>query len=205
MAERMACHRRNAASAERGETAIRRRCGDEALATGARRPRGCFPIAGNRRNAASANGAEGFTLVEMMAALAILLFGITALLGAMSSSVAQRRSTDAMLEAQALCDHALLRLQQEAVRRKAGASTDLELEIVPLQDQTAPGFPGMTWSGKAIEDENRPDVWLIELEFRWLEAGEGRLAEFKRILPKQLPLRDRVLRFREERTETTPR
>jgi prepilin-type N-terminal cleavage/methylation domain-containing protein len=162
-------------------------------------------IASSRRNAASANGAEGFTLVEMMAALAILLFGITALLGAMSSSVAQRRSTDAMLEAQALCDHALLRLQQEAVRRKAGASTDLELELVPLQDQTSPGFPGMTWSGKAIEDENRPDVWLIELEFRWLESGEGRLAEFKRILPKQLPLRDRVLRFREERTETTPR
>lgn len=149
--------------------------------------------------------AEGFTLAEMLAALAILLFGVTALLGALTSSVAQRRSTDAMLEAQALCDHAMHRLQHESVRRKAGASTDLELEIVPLQDQTAPGFPGMTWSGKAIEDENRPDIWLIKLEFRWLESGDSRLAEFQRILPKQLPLRDRVLRFREERSETTPR
>ena len=71
-----------------------------------------------------------------------------------------------------------------------------------LQDQTAPGFPGMTWSAKAIEDENRPDIWLIKLEFRWLESGEDRLAEFQRILPKQLPLRDRVLRFRGERSET---
>ena len=159
----------------------------------------------HRRNAASAQGqAEGFTLAEMLAALLILLLGVTALLGAMTSSVAQRRSTDAMLEAQALCDHALLRLQHESVRRKAGAGTDLELELVPLQDQTAPGFPGMTWSGKAIEDENRPDVWLIKLEFKWLESGDYRLAEFLRILPKQLPLRDRVLRFREE-SATTPR
>jgi type II secretory pathway pseudopilin PulG len=149
--------------------------------------------------------AEGFTLFEMMAALGILLFGITALLGALSSSVAQRRSTDAMLEAESMCDEALQRLQLEAVRRKAGASTDLELEIAPLQDQTAPGFPGMTWSAKAIEDENRPDIWLIKLEFRWLESGEDRIAEFQRILPKQLPLRDRVLRFREERSETPPR
>jgi len=149
--------------------------------------------------------AEGFTLAEMLAALGILLLGVTALLGALTSSVAQRRATDAMLEAQALCDHALHRLQHESVRRKAGASTDLELELVPLEDQTAPGFPGMTWSGKAIEDQNRPDIWLIKLEFKWLESGDYRVAEFQRILPKQLPLRDRVLRFREESSETPPR
>ena len=150
-------------------------------------------------------GAEGFTLAEMLAALGILLFGVVALIGALTSSVSQRRSTDAMLEAQALCDHALHRLQHESVRRKAGAATDLELELVPLQDQTAPGFPGLTWSGKVVEDENRPDVWLIELEFRWLEAGDYRLAQFLRILPKQLPLRERVLRFREEGSATKPR
>ena len=154
--------------------------------------------AAQRGNAAGFRAA-GFTLAEMLAALAILLFGVTALIGALTSSVAQRRSTDAMLEAQALCDHALHRLQHESVRRKPGAGSDLELELVPLQDQTAPGFPGMTWSGKAIEDENRPDIWLIRLEFRWLESGDYSHAEFLRILPRQLPLRERVLRFREER------
>ena len=155
---------------------------------------------------ATRNGnAGGFTLAEMLAALGILLLGVTALLGAMTSSVAQRRSTDAMLEAQSLCDNALHRLQNEAVRQKAGASTALDLELVPLQDQTAPGFPGMTWSAKVIEDENRPFVWLVKLEFKWLESGEDRLAEFVRILPKQLPLRDRVLRFREERPANSER
>jgi prepilin-type N-terminal cleavage/methylation domain-containing protein len=55
--------------------------------------------------------AAGFTLVEMLAALGILLFGVTALIGALSSSVAQRRTTDARLEAAALCEVALHRLQ----------------------------------------------------------------------------------------------
>ena len=142
--------------------------------------------------------ASGFTLAEMLAALGILLVGITALIGALSASVAQRRTSDARLEAEALCEQAILRIQQEGVRRKAGAETDLDLEIVAMQDQTAPGFPGMTWSATAVQDEARPDVWLVRLKVRWLEEGEDVFEEFLRVLPRQLPLGQRVRRFREE-------
>ena len=147
----------------------------------------------------------GFTLAEMLAALGILLFGVTALIGALASSIAQRRTTDARLEATALCEHALHRLQHEGVARRAGATTDLDLEMVPLQDQTAPGFPGMTWSATAIVDENRPDVWLVRLRIRWLEEGDDVQQEFLRVLPRQLPLGRRVLRFKEESPETSAR
>jgi prepilin-type N-terminal cleavage/methylation domain-containing protein len=147
----------------------------------------------------------GFTLVEMLAALGILLFGITALIGALSSSVAQRRTTDARLETTALCELALHRLQYEAVRRRSDAATDLELELAPLQDQTAAGFAGMTWSAVPILDENRPDVWLIRLEIRWLEDGEEVGEVFFRVLPRQLPLGPRVLRFRQQMPETSAR
>lgn len=151
-------------------------------------------------------GAEGgFTLVEMMAALGILLFGVTALLGALSSSIAQRRTIDARLESSALCEHALHRLQHEAVRRRAGGTNDLELEIATLTDQQAPGFPGMTWSATTVVDEDRPDVWLVRLRIRWLEEGDDVTQEFLRVLPRQLPLGQRVLRFREETPDTSPR
>lgn len=151
------------------------------------------------------NPGGGFTLVEMLAALGILLFGITALIGALSSSVAQRRTTDARLETTALCDLALHRLQYEAIRRTADGATDLDLELQPLQDQTAAGFAGMTWSAVPIVDENRPDVWLIRLEIRWLEDGEDVSEVFFRVLPRQLPLGPRVLRFREQMPETSAR
>ncbi|MBL9078622.1 MAG: type II secretion system protein [Planctomycetes bacterium] len=150
-------------------------------------------------------GAAGFTLAEMLAALGILLFGVTALLGALSSSVAQRRTTDARLATSALCDLAVARLQQEAVRRRADGATDLDLELAPLEDQTAPGFPGMTWSARAVVDDTRPDVWLIRLEIRWLEEGDEVTEEFLRVLPRQLPLRARVLRFRDENPGTSAR
>lgn len=152
-----------------------------------------------------AAGQGGFTLAEMLAALGILLLGVTALLGALSATVAQRRTTDARLESTAVCEQALLRIQHEAVRRRAGAESDLDLELAPLADQTVPGFSGMTWSASAVVDDERPDVWLVRLQVRWLEEGENVVEEFLRVLPRQLPLGQRVRRFRDESNETTAR
>lgn len=146
---------------------------------------------------------NGFTLAEMLAALGILLFGVTALLGALSSSIAQRRTIDARLESTALCEHALHRVQHEAVRRRADAATDLDLEVVSLENQDAPGFPGMTWSATAVVDETRPDLWLVRLRIRWLEEGDDVGQEFLRVLPRQLPLGQRVRRFRDENPGNT--
>ncbi len=148
---------------------------------------------------------SGFTLAEMLAALTILLLGVTALLGALSATVAQRRTTDARLEATALCDYALHRIQEEAVKRSAKGESDLDLELVALEDQTAPGFSGMTWSASTVVDDQRPDVWLVRLRVRWLEVGEDAGEEFLRVLPRQLPLGQRVRRFRDEPPETSPK
>jgi len=145
---------------------------------------------------ASESTQGGFTLAEMLAALAILLFGVTALLGALSSSISQRRSTDARHELTALCELAMHRVRYEAIRSTNGDSSPFDLEFVPLVDQEAPGFPGMSWSATATADENRPLVWLVKIEARWLEDGEDVVAEFLRVVPRQLPMRDRVMSYR---------
>jgi hypothetical protein len=132
----------------------------------------------------------------MLAALAILLFGVTALLGALSSSISQRRSTDARHELTALCELAMHRVRYEAIRSTNGDSSPFDLEFVPLVDQEVPGFPGMSWSATATADENRPLVWLVKIEARWLEDGEDVVAEFLRVVPRQLPMRDRVMSYR---------
>ncbi len=147
----------------------------------------------------------GFTLVEMLAALGILLFGVVALLGSLATSVGQRRTTDARHELTALCEHAVHRVQQEAIRLREGGSTPLDLEFVPLLDQEAPGFAGMRWSAHAIADEARPDVWMLRIEVRWLEGGETIDAEFLRVVPRQAPLRDRVMAYRGQSAETSNR
>jgi len=143
----------------------------------------------------------GFTLAEMLAALAILLFGVTALLGALSSSISQRRTTDARHELTTLCDLAMHRVRYESIRSTNGDSSPFDLEFVPLIDQEVPGFPGMTWSATATEDENRPLLWMVKIEARWLDEGEPIVAEFLRVVPRQLPMRDRVMSFKEGSTE----
>ncbi|MEC8253032.1 MAG: type II secretion system protein [Planctomycetota bacterium] len=139
----------------------------------------------------------GFTLAEMLAALGILLFGVTALLGALSSSISQRRTTDARHELTALCDLAMHRVRYESIRSTTGDSSPFDLEFVPLEDQEVAGFPGMTWSASAVEDENRPLLWLVRIDVKWLEEGDEIVEQFIRIVPKQLPMRDRVLSYRE--------
>lgn len=140
----------------------------------------------------------GFTLAEMLIALGILLFASTALLGALSSSVAQRRTTDARHALTALCEFAMHKVRHEAVRAPTGDNLPTSLEFAPLENQDVPGFPGMTWTATAIVDEERPFLWLVTIEARWMEEGEESVAEFHRLLPRELPLRDRVLSFRGE-------
>ena len=143
------------------------------------------------------HGESGFTLAEMLAALAILLFGVTALLGALSSSINQRRTTDARHELTALCELAMHRVRYESIRATSEGAGPTDLEFVPLTDQEVPGFPGMTWSATATEDLNFPLLWLVKIEASWLDDGEEVVAEFLRIVPRQLPMRDRVLSYRE--------
>lgn len=138
----------------------------------------------------------GFTLAEMLAALAILLLGMTALLGSLGRSIGQRRSTEARLQTAQLVEQAVLRVRQEVVR-SPGGETDLDLQLQPLADQTTPGFPGMKWSATAQLDDARPDIWLIVIDVDWMEEGEMVRERFHRILPRQLPLSARVQRFRD--------
>lgn len=140
----------------------------------------------------------GFTLAEMLVALGILLFGVTALLSALTSSVSQRRGTEARLAAASLADHALHRLQFEAARLSDQAESDLDIEFAPLDNQTAASFPGMTWEAIPVRDADRPDVWLVRIVVHWLEEGEDEQLEFLRVLPRQLPLAQRVRRFQSE-------
>jgi prepilin-type N-terminal cleavage/methylation domain-containing protein len=147
----------------------------------------------------------GFTLAEMLAALTILLFGMTALLGALSSSVAQRRTTDARHELTALVDAAVLRVQHEAIKAPGGDASPFELVFEPLVDQPVPFVPGMTWSATVVADDTRPELWMVRIVARWLDAGEEVTAEFLRVLPRQLPLRERVLSFRAARAAESGR
>lgn len=168
---------------------------------------------GSGTAARTASACDGFTLAEMLAALSILLIGVTALIGALTSAVGNRRTSDARFEMGALSDLVVHRLQQEALQPDADGGAP---KFVALSDQPAPGFPGMTWSATAKVDDTRPDLLLVRVDVRWpgsddLAAEDGAVAlggdftTFYRVIPRQVPLRERVLGFRRDGSETSTR
>ncbi|MGE3171083.1 MAG: prepilin-type N-terminal cleavage/methylation domain-containing protein [Planctomycetota bacterium] len=147
----------------------------------------------------------GFTLVEMLVALSILTVGITTLLLSLGDSMALRRSTDARIVAAEAVEGFVQRIATTAIRRRDGALNDLDLELVLPERTEVPESPGMFLSASMATDDQRPGVWLLRVRASWMERGDLVSEEFLRVLPRQLPLRDRVRRFRDERAQETAR
>jgi prepilin-type N-terminal cleavage/methylation domain-containing protein len=160
----------------------------------------CQGLHGTRRAAAGRHGGDaGFTLAEMLAALAILLIGVTTLLASLGGSIALRRSTDARTVAAEAVEGVFVTVQQAGVKLRPDAATDLDLELDLPASFEVSGFPGLRCSVTAATDAARPEVWLVRARMQWLEAGEAVIEDFVRVLPRQLPLAARVQRFRADR------
>lgn len=141
--------------------------------------------------------AAGFTLAEMLAALAILLIGVTTLLASLTNSVGLRRSTEARLAIAHAVEDVVLQVRQNGLRQRDGGTVlDLDLSLPgPIE---VPGFAGARIAVRSIDDPEQPGLLLLELTATWLEAGEMIRERFLRVLPRQLPLGARVQRFQNE-------
>jgi prepilin-type N-terminal cleavage/methylation domain-containing protein len=140
----------------------------------------------------------GFTLIEMLVALGILVVGVTTLLASLGDSMALRSSTDARLLAAAAVEDLVHQIAATGIRRRADAETDLDLELATPGEVAVPGYSTMRLLPSVEEDKERRDVWLLHVRATWLDRGETITEEFLRVLPRQLPLGARVQRFRQE-------
>lgn len=140
---------------------------------------------------------RGFTLIEMMVAMAILLVGVTSLLSALGGGVDLRRAGEAQIQAGLCADEAFLQVQQ-GIQLRQDATSPLDLQLPVLQDQPLGDFPGMSYTVRYHEDAGRPDVVLVEIAVRWQEQAEDVQQQFFRVLRKQSPAALRVKRFRQD-------
>ncbi|MEC7584439.1 MAG: prepilin-type N-terminal cleavage/methylation domain-containing protein [Planctomycetota bacterium] len=160
-----------------------------------RKPRSAPEASGRSRDR---RDEAGFTLAEMLAALAILMTGLTTLLLSISDSVAVRRSTDMRLAAAQAVEGVLLQVRETGIRRKADGETDLDLELVTPQTYEVPNQPGLRFHVTAEEHPHRADLWLVRMRATWMDAGEILNEDFLRVVPVQLPMSVRVAQFFEE-------
>ena len=93
---------------------------------------------------------QGFTLIELMVAMGILVVGLTSLLALLTLGVSLRRGTDARHRAVLLADAVLQRVEQESFRLHDDADHALDFTYDELQDQEVTDFPGMRYGVRFV-------------------------------------------------------
>jgi prepilin-type N-terminal cleavage/methylation domain-containing protein len=131
---------------------------------------------------------SGFTLTEMLVALSILIFGLTALAGSMTVGVSQRRGTDMQFRSVNMVDFIVRDLRESYLLAHAPDGGPL-----PNIDRAAlPGFPGMKYQVKFVVDPEHSLVVLARIFISWEEQGERVAEEFQRILIREKPFSHRI-------------
>ena len=146
----------------------------------------------------------GFTIVEVVVALGILLIGMTSVLGLLSFGAAMSRTAQ---------------LRSAAASAAEGVVADLEESLFPLVidplsgetrvgepqpvvDRPVPGQPGLLYSATAVAEPPRegedagpgPRRWRVDVEMSWTASGRQHTKTFTTLLLGEVPFGERLRR-----------
>lgn len=140
----------------------------------------------------------GFTLLEMMVALGLLIVGMTSVLGALSSGLGTRRQAEMRSRASLLAEQVLGELRVDPSRAgeafsAVGEAIDEGAEAPPpVVVERIEGYPGMRYTLFVSTDPDYPEMVLVRLRVAWRSQGEFTGTEFHRLLPRTPTLSRRV-------------
>jgi hypothetical protein len=129
------------------------------------------------------------TIVEVLVAMGILLIGLTAVLGLLTTGAALSRS-------------AALRTTAAAASEAVFGGVGEPLDVV---ERVLPGEPNIVYSARARQNPERPLEYLVEVELAWRSAGVRRVRRFTTLMVRELAFGERLRRrFVEEAGASAP-
>ncbi len=134
-----------------------------------------------------AERARGFTLIEILVALTILVLAVTSALGVFSRGAAMERSAELVHDASRLA-----RIVQDRVLHGDWLGRAGEELPNDLHDLRMPGFPGMLYDVAFRNDPERPEEVLVVVAVRWLRAGREVAERFRFFAVRGRPLAQRI-------------
>ena len=146
----------------------------------------------------------GFTMVEVLVALAILVFGMTAVLGLLTFGAALSR-TALLRTSAAAASHAVVADLEETLFPEAKAKDASTIALDPGESEAGPpvdvlerplpGMPDVVYSARATQNPDRPDEYKVEIEMSWRSAGVRRATTFTTLLVREIPFGERLRRM----------
>lgn len=148
----------------------------------------------------SARKSAGFTIVEVVMAMFILLIGMTSILGLLSFGAALARTAELRSQSAFAVESIVADLQEtlfplevtEDGREVAG-------EPVDIVDRPVPGRPALTYTARAraepgADASRGPALYRVDIEIRWSSEGATRTRNYQTLLVREVPFGERLRR-----------
>ncbi|MEM7306029.1 MAG: prepilin-type N-terminal cleavage/methylation domain-containing protein [Planctomycetota bacterium] len=142
----------------------------------------------------------GFTIVEVVMAMFILLIGMTSILGLLSFGAALSRTAQLRSESSFAVDAIVADLQEtmfplvetEDGRQVAGEPVDVLDQVVPGRPELA--YSARAWPEPAGDLPTGPVLYRVDIEIRWSSEGATRTRRYQTLLKREVPFGERLRR-----------
>jgi hypothetical protein len=154
------------------------------------------PLVARAARETSATGARrrgGFTILEVIVALGILLFGMTAVIGLLTFGVALGRSAELRTEAASVADAVVADLEETFFAGDDDAS-GTPRDPTAIENRELGGVNRVVYSARGRANPDRPIEWRVDVDMTWKSAGVQREKRFTTLLLREVPFGERLRR-----------
>ncbi len=149
-------------------------------------------IRGNRR---------GFTLIEVVLAMGILVMGMTVILSLLTFGAALTRSAATRTRASTVIESVIGDLEQSLFPLEQDGTVGDPPEVI--EGRLVPGVVGVVYDARTRPNPDDPNEYLVNVEVWWETEGARRTKTFQTLLLREVPFGERMRRrFVEDRPAT---
>jgi prepilin-type N-terminal cleavage/methylation domain-containing protein len=149
-----------------------------------------------------ARSRAAFTIIEVIVALAILLIGMSSILGLLSFGAAMSRAASLRTSAASSIEAVVADLEESffPLTRDATSGDWQVGEPLAIEGRPLPNKPGVTYSARAKPDPEEsqraggPLRYDVEVEMNWTAGGRSRAKVFHVLLLREVPFGERLRR-----------
>ena len=141
-------------------------------------------------NLSRTHARAGFTILEVIVAMGIFLFGMTAILGLLTFGAALSRTAQLRTHSAAAVQAVTVDLEETFFPLVDGEAG----EPLKIEKRAVPGLSDIVYSATPFQNPDRPLEYRVDVELSWKSAGVQRETRFTTILLREVPFGERLRR-----------
>ena len=143
----------------------------------------------------------GFTILEVVLAMGILVIGMTVLISLLTFGAALSRTAAMRTAASAAIEAILADLEESMFPLDDQGEVG---EPLPIVNREVPASPDVVYSALAEPNPDRPLEYRVDVDMKWKSSGVQRTRRFTTIMLREIPFGERMRRQFVERSLPAP-